>query len=553
MATTKLYANKDGEKARVAFMRLGTADGSKKVVRLQKGMQVLFEDWPMCSITATAGHTTGFTPATLRYGQPWSVTFVPDAGYCISSVTVTMGGTDITASVYSDHVISIPYVSGDVVITIDDSNVVNTNMFTKRTTADGITLLNNKALLKGIRGNSGLFSQRWYYGGTLNYNTTAGTPTNISVGTGTTAATMYYSGHFHNNGGHTTISIGARLTVGRKYLVSFKATFPNATISRVYMAVGQASGKAYMRTSSSWYTLNANNEVSGTSIITANYTIPAFDLNDNTNQWCPSDGIDFVINYINFIDLTVLFGAGNEPTTVAAFRKFFATGLQYDMQSIVINNAATNYISKDDEETTLQNVTLNLATLTGKLNGSGESVIIFPDGLKSSCNEAVNDTYDEIKQVNGVWKAFKRIGTERASNEISGRGEYEILENEEVYVLDNQTLIPELIVADGGTEEIQPSVIPTPTSMPAVLEIQYGSIPSRGLLGGGLAKGGGDDEPTDGEEIDYEEEPVDDGLDDVEPSEEPIEEEPIEEPKEDEKDEREPIEPIIEEKQQLKK
>jgi hypothetical protein len=171
----------------------------------------------------------------------------------------------------------------------------------------------------------------------------------------------------------------------------------------------------------------------------------------------------------------------------------------------------TNYVSKDGNEETLQNVSLNVPTLTGKLNGEGESAIIFPNGMKSSCNEAVNDTYDEIKQVDGVWTAIKRIGTERATSAISGRGEYEILAQEEVYVLDDQTIPTEITVADQGVEEILPANGATPTTAPAIMEIQYGAIPSRGLLGGllGGTKGGSSNEPdySDGEEItDYEEE-----------------------------------------------
>jgi len=48
---------------------------------------------------------------------------------------------------------------------------------------------------------------------------------------------------------------------------------------------------------------------------------------------------------------------------------------------------------------------LPITTLTGKLNGEGESVTIFPDGMKSA-----GDVHDEIFVDNGVVKAIKRVG-----------------------------------------------------------------------------------------------------------------------------------------------
>lgn len=49
---------------------------------------------------------------------------------------------------------------------------------------------------------------------------------------------------------------------------------------------------------------------------------------------------------------------------------------------------------------------LPIISLTGKLNGSGNSVKVFPDGLKK-----VGDIYDEIYVENGVTKAIKRVGS----------------------------------------------------------------------------------------------------------------------------------------------
>lgn len=47
-----------------------------------------------------------------------------------------------------------------------------------------------------------------------------------------------------------------------------------------------------------------------------------------------------------------------------------------------------------------------ITTLTGKLDGEGESVVVFPDGMKRA-----GSAYDEIVNVGGVTKAIKRIGS----------------------------------------------------------------------------------------------------------------------------------------------
>ncbi len=49
---------------------------------------------------------------------------------------------------------------------------------------------------------------------------------------------------------------------------------------------------------------------------------------------------------------------------------------------------------------------LDIASITGKLNGTGESVSVFPDGMKRAGN-----VYDEIKIEDGVVKAVKRVGS----------------------------------------------------------------------------------------------------------------------------------------------
>lgn len=75
-------------------------------------------DTDIYSITNTLTHVTNSNGLTdLIRGGAYSATLTADAGYTISSVTVTMGGVDVTSDVYDNGVITIDAVDGDVVIT----------------------------------------------------------------------------------------------------------------------------------------------------------------------------------------------------------------------------------------------------------------------------------------------------------------------------------------------------------------------------------------------------------------------------------------------------
>lgn len=61
--------------------------------------------------------TNSNAAASIGDGDPYNATLTADAGYTIDSVVVTMGGIDVTSSVYNAGVISIPAVTGDIIIT----------------------------------------------------------------------------------------------------------------------------------------------------------------------------------------------------------------------------------------------------------------------------------------------------------------------------------------------------------------------------------------------------------------------------------------------------
>ncbi len=76
---------------------------------------------PTVNITnALTNCSTNNAAATIEQSKSYSATITADSGYTLegATVSVTMGGVDITATAYDDGAISIPYVSGAIVITI---------------------------------------------------------------------------------------------------------------------------------------------------------------------------------------------------------------------------------------------------------------------------------------------------------------------------------------------------------------------------------------------------------------------------------------------------
>ena len=80
---------------------------------------------PSYSITNNLTHcATSNTAKTINANSKYSTTINPEAGFTLNSITVTMGGKDITSSVVNNNVITINSVTGDVVITAKAIEIV---------------------------------------------------------------------------------------------------------------------------------------------------------------------------------------------------------------------------------------------------------------------------------------------------------------------------------------------------------------------------------------------------------------------------------------------
>lgn len=71
------------------------------------------------TITNTLSNATNSnTTTSIEENSSYSANISADSGYKLKTVTVTMGGTDITSSTYSNGVINISNVTGNIVITV---------------------------------------------------------------------------------------------------------------------------------------------------------------------------------------------------------------------------------------------------------------------------------------------------------------------------------------------------------------------------------------------------------------------------------------------------
>ena len=70
------------------------------------------------TITYNLSHVSSSnTTASIEQGQSYTTTLTATGSYTLNSVTVTMGGVDITSTAYSSGTVSIPSVTGNIVIT----------------------------------------------------------------------------------------------------------------------------------------------------------------------------------------------------------------------------------------------------------------------------------------------------------------------------------------------------------------------------------------------------------------------------------------------------
>lgn len=121
----------------------------------------------------------------------------------------------------------------------------------------------------------------------------------------------------------------------------------------------------------------------------------------------------FQVKNVNAIDLTLMWGFGNEPTK-AYFESLFPLEWYDFCLPKFLNFCPYALISKDELGNVIDSVILDIPNITGKLNGEGTSETVFPNSSMCSGsmkpknslgNSQYHDRYDELYKEDGIWKA----------------------------------------------------------------------------------------------------------------------------------------------------
>ena len=109
------------------------------------------------TITQTLSNcTSNISQTSIAEDAPLSVVITPNNDYELSSLTVTMGGTNITSTVVSGDTITIPKVTGNIVITATATEIIRyTNLLPLSTKADGTLFVEGVGYKTGYNLNAG--------------------------------------------------------------------------------------------------------------------------------------------------------------------------------------------------------------------------------------------------------------------------------------------------------------------------------------------------------------------------------------------------------------
>lgn len=188
---------------------------------------------------------------------------------------------------------------------------------------------------------------------------------------------------------------------------------------------------------------------------------------------------------LNVIDLTTIFGAGNEPTTVADFEAWMA---QNGLPSVADYNAGellsvkmSGMQTEDSSQQTLDTITLDVTTITGINTATNVRETIFPQGMKQADRAGtvkdILDLLSDTATVNVGSRAYQS-GDESDTDVLTDGTTTNYALNTPIEYTDLQDgngnpLNPRYKVEQGGTEQVLPVNTSTPTTVAPTLTTTY--------------------------------------------------------------------------------
>lgn len=141
----KLTPNKDYFSSEQLYFRISLYGTGERLIVTKN--EPIHEVGSIVTYTVTnnlTNTTTDNSATSINADSSYSATLTADNGYELKSVTITMGGTDVTSSVYSNGTISISSVTGNIVVTAtateiepEEPSVNYTNLVTTSIGTDG--------------------------------------------------------------------------------------------------------------------------------------------------------------------------------------------------------------------------------------------------------------------------------------------------------------------------------------------------------------------------------------------------------------------------------
>ena len=182
------------------------------------------------------------------------------------------------------------------------------------------------------------------------------------------------------NGGTYAFTLGTQIVVGHTYY--FSAVY-NGTSNYLQF---------YARSGSNRLVFNGQNKQQALFVAPYGGTSDGTTNNNEGNIWMYVPGSAWTsgdtITNIMLVDLTLMFGAGNEPTTVQEFQQMFPASYYPYNAGTLLSAGVTEVVSKDANNTEL--ATYSIPAEVQALEGYGWSVQVYTNNVYSG------DVYNQI-------------------------------------------------------------------------------------------------------------------------------------------------------------
>lgn len=190
--------------------------------------------------------------------------------------------------------------------------------------------------------------------------------------------------------------------------------------------------------------------------------------------------------YPTLIDLTTIFGAGNEPTTVADFEAWMAQNIgtlpYYDYNAgELLSVKMSGMQTEDSSQQTLDTLPFDVTTFTGINPNTNTREVMFASGMKQADQDGtVKDTLDlrsDTATVNVGSRAYQSGDESNPDVLTDGTTTYYALttpiEYTDLQDANGNPLNPRYKVEQGGTETVLPVNTSSPTTVAPTLSTIY--------------------------------------------------------------------------------